>query len=66
VSSVPPSHGAALYIYEEVEFKLGGQRKMIKIRPRAYVRKDCEEAIEKLIHGTDETIGKTFTVIINR
>ncbi len=41
-------------IYEEVEFKLGGQVKMIKIRPHNYVRKDSEEAIGRLIQGSDE------------
>ena len=42
-------------VYEEVEFKLGEKVKMIKLRPRNYVRKDCEEAIEKLIQRSDET-----------
>jgi len=41
-------------IYEEVEFKLDEQLKKIKIRPRDYVRKDCDEAIEKLIQGSNE------------
>jgi hypothetical protein len=41
-------------IYEEVEFKLGGKVRMIKIRPRNYVRKDCEEAISRLLQGSNE------------
>lgn len=41
-------------IYEEVEFDLGDQTKLIKIRPHSYVRKDCEDAIERLIQGSDE------------
>ena len=41
-------------IYEEVEFDLGDTPKKIKIRPHNYVRKDCEEAIGRLIQGSDE------------
>ena len=41
-------------IYEEVEFKLDNHIKLIKIRPHNYVRKDCEEAIGRLIQGSDE------------
>ena len=41
-------------IYEEVEFKLGEKVRMIKIRPHNYVRKDCEEAISRLLQGSNE------------
>lgn len=41
-------------IYEEVEFKLDGQTKSIKIRPHDYLRKDCELAIESMIQRFDE------------
>jgi len=41
-------------IYEELEFKLGQELKMIKIRPHDYIRKDSEEAIERLIQGSNE------------
>ena len=40
-------------VYEEVEFKLGGEVKRIKIRPHNYVRKDCDAAIERLIQGSN-------------
>ena len=41
-------------IYEEIEFDLGGVLRKIKIRPHNYVRKDSEEAIGRLIQGSDE------------
>ena len=41
-------------IYEEVEFKLGDKTRLIKIRPHNYVRKDCEEAISRLLQGSNE------------
>ncbi|MDQ1281033.1 MAG: hypothetical protein QG670_2297, partial [Thermoproteota archaeon] len=41
-------------IYEEVEFKLAGKTKLIKIRPHNYVRKDCDEAISRMIQGSSE------------
>lgn len=41
-------------VYEEVEFRLGKQTKLIKIRPHDYVRKDCDEAIERMIQRFDE------------
>lgn len=41
-------------VYEEVEFDLGNVIKKIKIRPQNYVRKDSEEAIGRLIQGSDE------------
>lgn len=41
-------------IYEEVEFKIGNKVRTVKIRPVEYVRKDSEEAIEKLIQGSNE------------
>jgi len=41
-------------IYEEVEFKLGGKARIIKIRPHNYVRRDCEEAISRLLQGSNE------------
>lgn len=47
-------------IYEEVEFRLGGKIRLIKIRPHNYVRKDCEEAIGRLIQGSDERYWQDF------
>ncbi|MFH0749080.1 MAG: hypothetical protein V1915_04090 [Candidatus Bathyarchaeota archaeon] len=41
-------------IYEEVEFKVNNKVRFIKIRPHNYVRKDSEEAIEKMIQGSNE------------
>ncbi|UCH02860.1 MAG: hypothetical protein JSV20_03480 [Candidatus Bathyarchaeota archaeon] len=40
-------------VYQEVEFKLDNEIKLLKIRPHNYVRKDCEEAIERLIQGSN-------------
>lgn len=45
-------------IYGDVEYNIGGQMKRLKVRPRDYVRKDCDEAIEKLIQGSNETYWK--------
>lgn len=41
-------------VYEEVEFKLARKVKLIKIRPHNYIRKDCDEAISRMIQGSDE------------
>ncbi len=41
-------------IYEEIQFNLDDEPVSIKIRPHNYVRKDCEEAIERLIQRSDE------------
>jgi hypothetical protein len=41
-------------IYEEVEFNLGGETVIIKIRPSNYVRKDSDEAISRLLQGSNE------------
>ena len=41
-------------IYEEVEYKLSEKVNIVNIRPYNYIRKDCEEAIEKLIKGSNE------------
>ena len=41
-------------IYEEIEFEQNKQVKLIKIRPHNYIRKDSEEAIERLIKGSNE------------
>lgn len=41
-------------IYDEVQFSLDDQQVSVKIRPHNYVRKDCEEAIERLIQRSDE------------
>jgi hypothetical protein len=45
-------------VYEEAEFVLDNRTRLIKIRPQDYVRKDSEEAIERLIQGTDEKYWK--------
>lgn len=42
-------------IYVEVEFRLGREIKLIKIRPHDYVRKDCDVAIEGLIQRFDDS-----------
>jgi hypothetical protein len=41
-------------VYEEVESKLSEKVNIVNIRPYDYVRKDCEEAIERLIRGSNE------------
>jgi hypothetical protein len=41
-------------VYEEAELIFDNKTRLIKIRPQNYVRKDSEEAIERLIQGTDE------------
>ena len=41
-------------VYEDVEFNLGGETVYIKIRPSNYVRKDSEEAISRLLQGSNE------------
>lgn len=41
-------------VYEEAELNLGNKARLIKIRPQNYVRRDSEEAISRLIQGTDE------------
>jgi hypothetical protein len=41
-------------IYDEVQFNLDDELVSIKIRPHNYVRKDCEEAIERLIQRSHE------------
>lgn len=40
-------------VYQEVEFKLDNEVKLLKIRPHTYVRKDCEEAIGRLLQGSN-------------
>jgi len=41
-------------IYNEIEFKLNGKVKKIKVRPHNYIRKDSEAAIDRLIKGSDQ------------
>ena len=45
-------------VYVEVKFRVGRQGKLIKIRPHEYVRKDCDEAIERMIQRFDERYWK--------
>jgi len=47
-------------IYVEVEFKLGRQIKFIKIRPHDYVRKDFDEAIERMVQRFDKGYWQDF------
>lgn len=41
-------------VYVEVAFTLNRQQRQIKIRPHEYVRKDCDEAINRMIQSFDE------------
>jgi hypothetical protein len=41
-------------VYVEVAFTLNRQQRLIKIRPHEYVRKDCDEAINRMIQRFDE------------
>jgi hypothetical protein len=47
-------------VYEEVEFRLGGQVKPVKIRPHDYVRKDGEEAIQRMVQRYDKGYWQDF------
>jgi hypothetical protein len=47
-------------IYVEAEFKLGKQIKLIKIRPHDYVRKDFDEAIERMVQRFDKGYWQDF------
>ena len=46
--------------YVEVEFMLGKQIKLIKIRPHDYVRKDFDEAIERMVQRFDKGYWQDF------
>lgn len=45
-------------VYVEVKFKVGEQVKLLKIRPHEYVRKDCNEAIERMIQRFEKKYWK--------
>ena len=47
-------------IYVEVEFELGKQLKLLKIRPHDYVRKDFDEAMERMVQRFDKGYWQDF------
>lgn len=47
-------------IYVEAEIDLGGQTKPIKIRPHEYVRKDFDEALERMVQRYDKGYWQDF------
>jgi len=47
-------------VYVEVELMLGKQIKLIKIRPHDYIRKDLDEALERLIQRFDKGYWQDF------
>lgn len=47
-------------IYVEVEFDIGKQIKLIKIRPHDYIRKDYDEALERMVQRFDKGYWQDF------
>jgi hypothetical protein len=47
-------------VYVEAELDLGGKTKSVKIRPHEYVRKDFDEALERMVQRYDKGYWQDF------